>query len=85
MKQDKKRLLDPRSASRTPSANKEPVQPPRFTSPFNACECFASNFYVTCECSSSCFSYISVNRYYICSSKLIFIHIYNVNTCRYCI
>ncbi|XP_067947482.1 uncharacterized protein [Watersipora subatra] len=36
IKQDKKRLLDPRSASRTPSANKEPVQPPRFTSPLNA-------------------------------------------------
>ncbi|KAF6041415.1 ABLIM3 [Bugula neritina] len=33
---DKKKLLDPRSASRTPSANKEPIQPTRFTSPFNA-------------------------------------------------
>lgn len=39
MQLDKKKRLDPRSASRTPSASKEPAQPTRFISPINACEC----------------------------------------------
>lgn len=43
-------VLDPRNASRTPSASVEPLQKPRYETPYFACEC---TVLLCCECSAA--------------------------------
>jgi len=74
-------VIDPRSASRTPSAKKEPIFGTRYESPVYACECSYYRFLNVVLWEDGCLQVLSPRHFLWILPVLPFIHV-GINNCK---